>query len=137
MKQLKVSLPDDLRIKLEEASAAADHSLAEEIRVRLERTFATDATIFALDPKTRWLSDFVIRFAAEVKRETGAAWHEHLLAHGAFKSGLIARLIRLLDPKDWPALPPLARTPITSNDPATIGETLEYVDWRLREKLNQ
>ena len=40
MKQLKISLADDLRRHLEAVSAAAGHSLAEEIRRRLERNLS-------------------------------------------------------------------------------------------------
>ena len=44
MKQLKISLTDDLRRHLEAVSAAAGHSRAEEIRRRLERTLVQDGS---------------------------------------------------------------------------------------------
>ena len=48
MRQLKISLTDDLRRQLAKVSAAAGHSLALEIRRRLQRTLEQDGS----DPQT-------------------------------------------------------------------------------------
>ncbi len=48
MRQLKISLTDDLFRQLAMVSTAAGHSLASEIRRRLERTFAQEVS----DPRT-------------------------------------------------------------------------------------
>ena len=46
-----VALPDDLREQLQRAADAAGHSVAAEIRQRVERTFSEDA----IDPVMREL----------------------------------------------------------------------------------
>ena len=48
MRQLKISLTDDLFRQLAMVSTAVGHSLASEIRRRLERTFAQEGS----DPRT-------------------------------------------------------------------------------------
>jgi plasmid stability protein len=77
MKQLKVSLPDDLRARLDAASAKSGRSVGEEIRGRIEATFTQEA----VDKSTRELAENVARLAAEIERERGAAWHKHAGAH--------------------------------------------------------
>jgi plasmid stability protein len=77
MKQLKVSLPDDLRAQLDATSAKNGQSVAEEIRSRVEASFAQEA----VDKPLRDLLENVTRLAAEIERERGAAWHKHAGAH--------------------------------------------------------
>lgn len=54
-KQIGVLLSDDTRKRLETAAAAGGHSIAEEIRQRLERTFEEES----LDPKMRKLMNAI------------------------------------------------------------------------------
>jgi hypothetical protein len=72
MGQLKITMPDDLRVKLDQASAKSSLSVAEEVRSRVERTFQEDAA----DPPTRELMDTVQKLAELVKLQTGRPWHE-------------------------------------------------------------
>jgi hypothetical protein len=66
--QLKISLPTDLRERLEAASAASGFSLAAEIRERLKWTFADDL----VDKPTRELREAVLWIADELSRQVGA-----------------------------------------------------------------
>jgi hypothetical protein len=83
-RQMGVALSDELRRKLEAASEAADRSIAEEIRIRLERSFELDT----LDKASRTLADVVALIPAEVEKETGAAWHKHLGAWETFHEAI-------------------------------------------------
>jgi hypothetical protein len=65
MRQLKISLTDDLFRQLAMVSTAAGHSLASEIRRRLERTFAQEGS----DPRTDELLTAIRSFAVLVKCE--------------------------------------------------------------------
>jgi hypothetical protein len=69
MKQLKVSFPDELRDRIEAASAASGRSLGEEIRARLEATFAQDPG----DPNVRELQTAVALLTEEF-HELGWSW---------------------------------------------------------------
>jgi hypothetical protein len=119
MKQLKVSLPDDLRDQLEEAATKAGRSLSEEVRERLtlpeevrrrvekaarkaghgiteeigqrlERTLRNDA----IDPETRKLTDTIGLLAHLVKIQTGHAWFSHPGAASVMKHAIDERLAR-------------------------------------------
>src|SRR5215469_12561708 len=79
MKQLKISLDDALRARLDEASAAANRSLGEEIRQRIEHSFAWEA----VDPETRELLAAIIRFAHLLQGTAGSVWHADKAAHAA------------------------------------------------------
>jgi hypothetical protein len=76
---LKFQLGDTLRTWLEESSAAAGHSLAEEIRQRLGTSWRFDR-----DLPTRFLAEEIFLLAQEVKRETGDHWHESERAKATF-----------------------------------------------------
>src|SRR5262245_44142392 len=70
MKQLKASMPDELAVALERASAKSGRSLSAEIAARIEQTFAQEAA-------GQSTSDFiqsVTAMAAEVARECGSSW---------------------------------------------------------------
>ena len=90
MRQLKISLTDDLFRQLAMVSTAAGHSLALEIRRRLERTFAQEGS----DPRTDELLTAIRSFAVLVKCETGHAWHAHAGANEAFRRAIDLRLSR-------------------------------------------
>jgi hypothetical protein len=119
MKQIKVSLPDDLRLQLEDAAAKAGrslseevrervalpesvrahveaaankagHSIAEEIGRRLERTFRDDAR----DPDTRKLTDTIGLLAHLVKIQTGHSWFDHPGATSVMKFAIDSCLAR-------------------------------------------
>ncbi len=131
MRQLKISLTDDLRRQLAKVSAAAGHSLALEIRRRLERTLEQDGS----DPQTSELMAAIHSFAALVNRETGHAWHTHAGANEAFRRAIDLRVSRR-KPSGSAAfeagsLP--ARRSVTANthDPVMMGHLIEVFDLRL------
>ena len=75
----KFQLGDTLRKWLEESSAAAGHSLAEEIRQRLVTSWRFDR-----DLPTRFLAEDIFLLAQEVKKEIGEHWHESERAKATF-----------------------------------------------------
>jgi hypothetical protein len=89
MKQLKISIPDDLRAQLDAASARGGRSLGQVIRERLERSFADDA---AFDPVTRELIAGIINLAAAVQADLGAQWHSSPANYEAFAAAVAQRI---------------------------------------------
>jgi hypothetical protein len=121
MKQLKVSLPDDLRAQLDAAAAGSGQSLAQEIRRRLERTLAEDAAKHAIDPKTQRLADAVIGLAADVQEHAGVSWHGNSRANEALAEAVLTYLSALKQP------PSAADDLFGPFDPKTLGQTLARV----------
>lgn len=121
-RQMGVGLPDDLRARLE-AAAAGRHSLAEEIRRRVERTFIEDA----LDPPLRALVGDIVELAELVRFDVAGDWHSDPGAHATFRSAVLA-LIDERKPKGPPifgAARELLGAGISkSDDPDTIGRAL-------------
>jgi hypothetical protein len=131
MKQLKVALPDDLRARLDAASAKSGRSVADEIRMRVEASFARDA----LDESTRGFLDHVARMPAAIERETGAAWYSHAGAHQVFRQMLLKALARLR-PDGLIAFGKRRHQSIPGDDPEDIGNSLESHLWRNPNYLN-
>jgi hypothetical protein len=127
MKQIKVSLPDDVRAVIEKASAEAGHSLSEEIRRRLEQTLKENA----YDSETRKLMAAVHRFAVLVKLQTNHRWQDHPAANRVMRQAITARLARLKpggEPLFSPDELPSARL-VTGDDPEAMGTGLEAIDF--------
>jgi hypothetical protein len=130
-KQMGVGLPAELRERLEVASAGASHSLAEEIRRRVERTFKEDAG----DPVTRELIAGILNLAETIRLDLGAAWHTYPAIHEAFAAAIAQRLAGYM-----PASSPGAEAAIRDllgaglsqpqDSPETIGRTHERHDQR-------
>ena len=117
MRQVNVSLPDDLRAKLDAASSAAGHTLATEIRDRLERSFA----LVQPDVQTQGLMNLIGFLSLLTRQQTGRAWHEHAFAHELFRQAIALLLGRpgvkpegqpVLDPAELPANRPVAAADI-------------------------
>jgi hypothetical protein len=128
-KQLPVSLTPHLRRQLEAASKASGVSLGEEVRRRLFRSFSDDT----IDPITRDLARAVIGFAHDVQRETGRSWHEHPASNRTLRNAITARLARLKPEGEAVFMPnelPANRLLTSSDDPDTIGLTIEAFDFR-------
>jgi hypothetical protein len=128
VKQLKVNLPDALRGQLEVASEAAGHSVAEEIRQRLEQTFKEGS-----DQHTRALMLAIDNLDFLVRIQTGKAWHQHAGAARVFRTAIIKRLVRLL-PKSGtaefrPDELPQGKRLVESDDPETMGVGLEAIEF--------
>jgi hypothetical protein len=128
-KQLPVSLTPHLRRELEAAAARSGNSLGEEVRQRLFRSFA-DETV---DQLTRDFAAAIIRFALDVKRETGREWHAHPAANRAMRHAITARLARLKPEGDAMFVAdelPANRILTTSAEPETIGTMIEAFNFR-------
>jgi alkanesulfonate monooxygenase SsuD/methylene tetrahydromethanopterin reductase-like flavin-dependent oxidoreductase (luciferase family) len=87
-RQMGVALSDDLREQLERAAEEAGHSIAEEIRVRIARTFQQEA----IDPVTRELLEGIINLAEIIRADLGAEWHAYSGNHAAFVAAIAQRL---------------------------------------------
>jgi hypothetical protein len=125
MKQLNVSLPDDLRDRLETARTAAGRSLGEEIRERLQQSFFWEQ----FDVQTRLLLVEIGRLAVLTQAQTGSTWHSHAGASSVLRHAITALLARhrpkgeaVFGPDE---LPP--NRPVASDDVEAMGLGLEAI----------
>jgi hypothetical protein len=81
MPQLKVTIDEDLRARLDAVSAESGDSLAEEIRERLEQVLRDEIDF---DERTRELGRNVMRLARLIERHAQVPWHDHGAARTAF-----------------------------------------------------
>jgi hypothetical protein len=122
--------PEDVRAQVEAAANNAGHSIAEEIRRRLERTFRHDA----IDPKTCELTDAVALLAHLVKLQTGHTWFDHQAAASVLKHAIDTRLARVkggdgkavFDPSELPSTENRYLA-VQSDDPQVVGSILAGV----------
>jgi len=121
MQRLKVALPDDLRAQLDAASAKSGQSVAEEIRNRVEASFAREAA----DKPTRDFLQGVALMPAEIELETGANWHQHAGAHEVLAQAIRARLDEL-KPKGSTAFGDRPHATVFDDDPNQLGLMIEY-----------
>jgi hypothetical protein len=131
-RQMGVALSDDLRRELETASVRAGHSIAEEIRRRLEWTLDLEP----VDEATREFVKALAILATEIELETGAAWHSHAGAHKAFRQGLLWLLDELKPEADVTFGTRLHRANPT-DDPQIIGITAALEIWTMRNGSRQ
>src|SRR5258708_36729929 len=89
-RQMGVGFDDNLRAKLEMAATAAGRSIAEEIRTRVEQTFAAPS----VDGATQALADAVLGMALEVKTEVGRAWHADPGAYRTLRRAIMMALAK-------------------------------------------
>jgi hypothetical protein len=113
-RQLAVALPDDVRNRLEAAAVKSDRSIAEEIRRRLDESFAADAH----DDKTRDLIYAAAWMAEEVSRQAEAPWHSSRKGCEALAVA-IQMLIEGLGPRKDPSPDPFG-----PDDPPTLGRSV-------------
>jgi hypothetical protein len=112
-KQMGVALSDYLRGKLAVASEAANVSIAEEIRRRLERSFENDAR----DDSTQALVSAAIWIAGDITAQgTGAYWHATQKGRQAVAAG-----IRHFIEKLQPAVRTGGEDLFGPDDPETLG----------------
>jgi hypothetical protein len=102
MRQINVSLPDDMRTRLEEAARAAGHTLGTEVRNRLARSLSEAGQ---LDPATQVLMLLVARLATLIQPQTGHQWFESPGAHRVLEQA-IASLLARWRPQGDPILKP-------------------------------
>ena len=111
-KQMGVALPDYLRVELTAASAAANVSIAEEIRRRLDMSFEYDA----LDDETQDLVSVAIWIAADITDQLGTYWHATQQGRRAVAAGIRLYIETLLPP------PQVADEDLLGpDDPETLG----------------
>lgn len=136
-RQIPIALPSDLRSSLQDRATAGGHSLAEEIRRRLERSLIVDQC----DHPTRELVVDIAQIAMEVERETSAPWHQDAAAHATMRSAVLAAVARralkrgdnILNP---PALAPPSLRPgatLGGTSPHDIGMWIEHRVWEQRD----
>jgi hypothetical protein len=77
VKQLKISMPDELRVKLDEAAGVSGKSVAEEIRSRVERTFQVQRRAEWSDDETLGLYDAIQWLAMNIHLNMEAKWHQN------------------------------------------------------------
>jgi hypothetical protein len=134
MKQLKVSLPDELRARLDKAAAEAGHSVAEDIRQRLERTLADDAIKGAIDPKTRELTDDIVSLIDRIELDTGSSWHRKTKVHETLALAVQA-LLATLRPR--PETGVGASDLLFDFDPQTLSHAIVRQHLRFKEELRK
>jgi hypothetical protein len=92
MKQFKITLSPGLRAKLDAASAASGRTVAEEMRQRIESTFAQDGDT---EPHLRELLRMINLLAFLVKIDTQHDWFDHPAAFQVFHRAVDAYFGRL------------------------------------------
>lgn len=100
--QTAVRMPSELYEQLQ--AAAGDHSINEEIRRRLEASFA-DAPPAATDPKTAEFLAAVVVVARRLSQDF-AAWHEDRFAFEVLRHALDTILVRGYRPDGEPVAKP-------------------------------
>jgi hypothetical protein len=113
MKQLKVSLPDDLRTRLEAVSTATGRSLGEEIRDRLEESFAWQE----FGATTR---EFLLRaghLTYLIPPQVGGRWNENAAAFEVFREAIALLLARARPPGE-----PVPPTELPANRPVQVTD---------------
>ena len=113
-KQMGVALPDHLRDKLAAQSELVNTSIAEEIRKRLETSFANDE----VDGQTRDLVAAAMSIAEEITAQSGADWHETQKGRQAVAAG-VRHYLETMAP---PVLTATAADDLFGpDDPETLG----------------
>jgi hypothetical protein len=118
-----VALDDALRAKLEASAAAKGHSLAAEIRQRLERDYKQEA----IDPVTRELIAGILNLAELIRADANAPWHSGRWAHQAFAAAVAQRLTGYQPPD---LAPEGSAFTDLFGAPETVGHAHERADQR-------
>jgi hypothetical protein len=98
LRQIGVALSDDQRALLEAEAKRAGHSIAEEVRKRIERTVREDD----LPAATRELRYAIVTIAAALQKDFGAEWFSDWRCHHEFAAALAGRIYDYR-PIDWSA----------------------------------
>jgi hypothetical protein len=113
-----------LDAKILERLSASDRGVSDQIRERLERTFAEDD----LDSVTRELRDGLVRLAARLRSDFGSDWHASPWAHKAFVAAIVQRLAGYAPPER-----PSLAVDALFDPPETIGRLRERDDQRAHD----
>ena len=101
--QFKITLGEDLRAKLDQTSTFNQRSIAEEIRQRLEMSFAIQGDGHTLD-----LIYALLFVAHETMRDFGSTWWGDERARSAFMAAVADQILSYpINPKDHIAAHPL------------------------------
>lgn len=125
-KQLAVALSAERRNQLEAISAEAGHSVAEEIRQRLERTFQDDA----VEAVTRELCEGIVNIAAQIRLDFGVEWHFVPRSHETFATAIAERIAAYAPPQSYAGAVTDLLTFVPDGAPETIGRLRERDDRR-------
>lgn len=116
-----------LDAKIVERLSVGERGISDQIRERLEQTFAEDD----LDGVTRELRDGLVNIAARVRADFGCEWHMMPRAHQAFAAALTQRVAGYAPP---PREAPAAASDLMffgpDDEPETIGRMRERDDQR-------
>jgi hypothetical protein len=115
--QLKFRLVADLNDRVEAAAAAHGWGVSEEIRRRLEASFAAEPPATA-DPKTGNLLDYINTLADVVSAHFGD-WHSDPGAFAVFRLA-IEKILSDVCPEGEPLLNPTSRAKALMPDPTNI-----------------
>jgi hypothetical protein len=134
-RQIGVSLPDDVRDRLEEEARKASHSIAEEIRRRIERTFEQD--LFDR-PELQELSAKICLMAVLASMATGKSWHQDPATAYLLKLAIDALMVNRHDAIEIAEIPTTVKFRrdglVASTDPAVIAVALEtLVNFQLKD----
>src|SRR5262249_5886160 len=124
-KQLAVALPLETRNYLTLAANHSGHSVAEEIRRRIDQTIRWQS-----DAPTLELLEGVVNLAAMLREDFGYEWHRSPIAHEAFVVAVNQRLAGYTPP---PREGPAASSDLfalSKEPPETIGRLRERDDWQ-------
>jgi hypothetical protein len=86
-KQMGLLLGRDLKARLQDAADASGHSIGEEIRLRLEHSFALET-----DPPVREVAEAALWMADEIHVEAGPQWWSRRTAYDVYVAALWAWL---------------------------------------------
>jgi hypothetical protein len=116
--QFKITLGDQLRIKLDEASSISMRSVAEEIRQRLEMSFDLQG-----DERTLDLIYATLFLARAIELDFDRTWWSNEKARSAFMAAIVDQIASYaVDPAQPPSQVQLKQVP--DDPPDVIGRTL-------------
>jgi hypothetical protein len=104
VKQLKISMPEELRAKLDEAAGVSGKSVAEEIRSRVEQTFQVQRRTEWSDDETRGLCDAIHWLAMNIHLNMEADWHQNRHVRRALEDA-ISEYMLAHQPRDTVEIP--------------------------------
>jgi hypothetical protein len=132
-RQIAIALPPTFRERLEQAASASEHSIAEEVRQRLEQSFGAER----LDEATRDLLLTIQSVAKLVRSQTGYDWFAHPRAWEVFRHAINVHLDRLRPTEAVTEHPAALRPcPLVSSDNAeVIGAGLEAINMLRRNSV--
>jgi hypothetical protein len=128
LQQLAVSLPPDVRGRLQVAAEAAGHSLAEEVRRRIDKTIRWEG----FDPVTMELLEGLEQITVLLRQDFDVEWYATSRAHEAFVTAVNQRLAGYAPPATVEGSSAVALGMVGPADPSeTIGRMRERDDRRI------